>query len=101
MRPDGPDVEQAVLGPRGVIEGARKGAVVVDMSSINPVVSQKVGAACAAVGIDFLDAPVSGGGPKGSDGTHGVKVAARTGDVGADRALPREMGAQRENAASE
>ena len=76
MLPDGPDVEQAVLGPGGVIEGARKGAVVVDMSSINPVVSQKVGAACAAVGIDFLDAPVSGGEPKAIDGTLAILAGA-------------------------
>jgi 2-hydroxy-3-oxopropionate reductase len=43
MLPDGPDVETAILGPGGVLEGARKGATVVDMSSISPMVSQKVG----------------------------------------------------------
>jgi 2-hydroxy-3-oxopropionate reductase len=69
MLPDGPDVETAVLGPGGVLEGAKKGAIVVDMSSISPMVSQKVGAACAAKGIEFLDAPVSGGEPKAIDGT--------------------------------
>jgi 2-hydroxy-3-oxopropionate reductase len=69
MLPDGPDVEAAMLGPAGVLEGARKGCIVVDMSSINPTVSQKIGAACAAKGVDFLDAPVSGGEPKAIDGT--------------------------------
>jgi 2-hydroxy-3-oxopropionate reductase len=69
MLPDGPDVETAVLGPSGVLEGARKGSVVVDMSSISPVVAQKVGAACAAKGVAFLDAPVSGGEPKAIEGT--------------------------------
>jgi 2-hydroxy-3-oxopropionate reductase len=69
MLPDGPDVEAAVLGPGGVLEGARKGSVVVDMSSISPVVAQKVGAACAAKGVAFLDAPVSGGEPKAIEGT--------------------------------
>ena len=69
MLPDGPDVETAVLGPGGVLEGARKGAIVVDMSSISPMVSQKVGAACAAKGVEFIDAPVSGGEPKAIDGT--------------------------------
>ena len=64
MLPDGPDVEKAVLGPGGVLEGARPGAVVVDMSSISPTVSQKVAAACAEKGVEFLDAPVSGGEPK-------------------------------------
>jgi 2-hydroxy-3-oxopropionate reductase len=69
MLPDGPDVEKAVLGPGGVLEGAKKGTVVIDMSSISPLVAQKVGAACAAKGVDFLDAPVSGGEPKAIDGT--------------------------------
>ena len=74
MLPDGPDVETAVLGPGGVLEGARKGSTVVDMSSISPMVSQKVGAACAAKGIEFLDAPVSGGEPKAIDGSLAIMV---------------------------
>src|SRR5689334_24896865 len=67
MLPDGPDVEKAVLGAGGVLEGAKKGTVVIDMSSISPLVAQKVGAACTARGVDFLDAPVSGGEPKAID----------------------------------
>jgi 2-hydroxy-3-oxopropionate reductase len=69
MLPDGPDVEKAVLGPAGALEGAKKGTIVVDMSSISPLVSQKVAAACAEKGVDFVDAPVSGGEPKAIDGT--------------------------------
>jgi 2-hydroxy-3-oxopropionate reductase len=69
MLPDGPDVETAVLGAGGVLEGAKPGSIVVDMSSISPMVSQKVGSACAAKGVEFLDAPVSGGEPKAIDGT--------------------------------
>jgi len=46
-----------VLGPNGVLEGARPGSTLVDMSSINPIVSQKVGKACAEKGVEFLDAP--------------------------------------------
>jgi 2-hydroxy-3-oxopropionate reductase len=74
MLPDGPDVEAAALGPAGVLEGARKGCIVVDMSSISPMVSQKLGAACAAKGVGFLDAPVSGGEPKAIDGTLAIMV---------------------------
>ena len=74
MLPDGPDVERAILGPGGVLEGARPGSIVVDMSSINPMVSQKVGAACAERGVAFLDAPVSGGEPKAVDGTLAIMV---------------------------
>jgi 2-hydroxy-3-oxopropionate reductase len=74
MLPDGPEVEAAVLGSGGILEGASKGSVVVDMSSISPVVAQKVGAACAAKGVDFLDAPVSGGEPKAIEGTLAIMV---------------------------
>ena len=74
MLPDGPEVEQAVFGPAGVLEGAHTGLVIVDMSSISPVVSQKVAAACSEKGVGFLDAPVSGGEPKAVDGTLAIMV---------------------------
>lgn len=74
MLPDGPEVEQAVLGPAGVLEGARAGSTIIDMSSISPLVAQKVGAACAAKGVHFLDAPVSGGEPKAIDATLAIMV---------------------------
>ena len=74
MLPDGPDVDKAVLGPGGVLAGARPGSIIVDMSSISPLVSQKVGKACAEKGVDFLDAPVSGGEPKAIDGTLAIMV---------------------------
>jgi 2-hydroxy-3-oxopropionate reductase len=77
MVPDGPEVEQAVLGSNGVLEGAKKGTIVVDMSSISPMVAQKVGATCEAQGIDFLDAPVSGGEPKAIDGTLAIMVGGK------------------------
>jgi 2-hydroxy-3-oxopropionate reductase len=48
--------------------------MIVDMSSINPLIAQKVGVACAAMGVDFLDAPVSGGEPKAIDGTLAIMV---------------------------
>ncbi|HWQ56830.1 MAG TPA: NAD(P)-binding domain-containing protein, partial [Bryobacteraceae bacterium] len=77
MLPDGPEVEQAVLGPDGVLEGARPGSTIVDMSSISPLVSQKVAAACAARGVEFLDAPVSGGEPKAVDGSLAIMVGGK------------------------
>ena len=77
MLPDGPEVETAVLGKDGVLEGARGGSILVDMSSISPMVSQKVGAACEGKGIEFLDAPVSGGEPKAIDGTLAIMVGGR------------------------
>ena len=77
MLPDGPEVEAAILGAGGVLEGARPGSVIVDMSSISPMVSQKVAAACEAKGVDFLDAPVSGGEPKAMDGTLAIMVGGK------------------------
>ncbi len=74
MLPDGPEVEQAVLGPGGVLEGVHAGSIVVDMSSISPLVSQKMAAACKEKGVAFLDAPVSGGEPKAVDGTLAIMV---------------------------
>jgi 2-hydroxy-3-oxopropionate reductase len=77
MVPDGPEVEAAILGPEGALEGAKPGSVIVDMSSISPLVAQKVGAACAGKGVDFLDAPVSGGEPKAIDGTLAIMVGGK------------------------
>ncbi len=61
MVPADPHVEQVVLGEGGVLENARSGALVIDMSSITPQTSIKVEAAAKAKGIRALDAPVSGG----------------------------------------
>jgi len=79
MLPDGPDVEAAVLGAEGILEGAKPGSVVVDMSSISPIVAQKVAAACEAKGVDFVDAPVSGGEPKAIEGTLAIMVGGKPG----------------------
>jgi 2-hydroxy-3-oxopropionate reductase len=76
MLPDGPEVEEVVLGASGVLEGAKAGTLIIDMSSINPLVSQKIARACAAKGVDFIDAPVSGGEPKAIDGTLAIMVGA-------------------------
>ena len=61
MVPADPQVEQAVLGEGGVLESAKPGTLVIDMSSITPQTSVKVAEAAAAKGIRTLDAPVSGG----------------------------------------
>jgi 2-hydroxy-3-oxopropionate reductase len=74
MLPDGPEVEEVVLGANGVLEGCQSGSLIIDMSSINPLVSQKVAAACAARNVDFMDAPVSGGEPKAVEGTLAIMV---------------------------
>ena len=61
MLPDSPEVEEVILGKNGVILGARPGSVVIDMSSINPLVTKKVAGELKKNGVAMLDAPVSGG----------------------------------------
>jgi len=61
MLPDSPDVELVYAGERGVFAGARKGMLLIDMSSISPVVARKLARAAEAKGAEMLDAPVSGG----------------------------------------
>ena len=77
MVPDSADSEAAILGPNGVLEGASEGSVVIDMSSIAPASSQKIAAACEAQGVEFLDAPVSGGEPGAIDGTLAIMVGGK------------------------
>jgi 2-hydroxy-3-oxopropionate reductase len=74
MLPNSPDVELVALGRDGIIEGARAGMVFADMSTISPIVSQKVGQALAARGVRMLDAPVSGGERGAIDGTLSIMV---------------------------
>jgi len=74
MLPNSPDVEQVVLGRDGVIEGARPGLVLLDMSTISPLVSQKIGAALAEKSVKMLDAPVSGGEKGAIDGVLSIMV---------------------------
>jgi len=61
MLPNSPDVEAVVLGPNGVLEGAKPGTILADMSTISPLVSQKIYREAKQRGVRALDAPVSGG----------------------------------------
>ena len=86
MLPNSPHVKQAVLGKNGIIEGAKKGALVIDMSSIAPLAAREVGAELAKKGVRMLDAPVSGGEPKAKDGTLSIMVGGAKEDF--DQVLP-------------
>ena len=74
MLPNSPDVELVALGKDGIIDGARSGLIFVDMSTISPIVSQKVGKALEAKGVRMLDAPVSGGERGAIDGILSIMV---------------------------
>lgn len=74
MVPSSPHVEAAVLGPGGVLEGLKPGRTLIEMSTIDPLVTRKVAQVAAERGIKMLDAPVSGSLPKAIDGTLTIMV---------------------------
>src|SRR5215207_3155409 len=74
MVPSSPNVEAAVLGAGGVLDGLRPGRVLIEMSTIDPLVTRRVAAAAAERGVKMLDAPVSGSLPKAIDGTLTIMV---------------------------
>ena len=77
MLPNSPQVKPVVLGENGVIEGAKPGTIVVDMSSIAPLAAQEVAKALAEKKVEMLDAPVSGGEPKAIDATLSIMVGGK------------------------
>jgi 2-hydroxy-3-oxopropionate reductase len=74
MLPDSPQVEEVILGPGGVLEGAKKGLVVIDMSTISPIVTRQLANRLAEQGVALLDAPVSGGDKGAIAGTLSIMV---------------------------
>jgi 2-hydroxy-3-oxopropionate reductase len=77
MLPNSPHMKAAVMGPNGVLEGAKPGMIIVDMSSIAPLAAKEVAAKAAEKGVEMLDAPVSGGEPKAIDGTLSIMVGGK------------------------
>lgn len=77
MLPNSPQVLSVCLGENGIIEGAKKDTIVIDMSSIDPLKSRELSQALQIKGIELLDAPVSGGEPKAIDGTLSVMVGGK------------------------
>jgi 2-hydroxy-3-oxopropionate reductase len=74
MLPNSPEVKEAVLGNKGIIYGAKPGTILVDMSSISPIVSKELSEKLLQKGIVMLDAPVSGGEPKAIEGNLAIMV---------------------------
>ena len=72
--PDSADVEQVVLGPKGIIDGAHDGLIHIDNSTIKPASARLIAEQLAARGVISLDAPVSGGDIGARDGTLTVMV---------------------------
>jgi 2-hydroxy-3-oxopropionate reductase len=86
MLPDTPDVETVIAGPAGVLAGGRPGLLVVDMSTIDPDAVRALAARASAVGVDLLDAPVSGGEQGAVAGTLSIMVGG--GRAAFERAAP-------------
>ncbi len=74
MLPDSPQVEEVLVGPDGIVEGARAGLIVIDMSTISPIVTRTLADRLAAHGLAMLDAPVSGGDKGAIAGTLSIMV---------------------------
>lgn len=74
MLPNSPQVKTVVCGPDGILEGAKSGTIIIDMSSIAPLASQEIEKICNEQDVKMIDAPVSGGEPKAIDGSLSIMV---------------------------
>src|SRR5215210_4141623 len=80
MLPDSPQVREVLAGEGGVLEGISEGALIVDMSTISPVVTEELATAAEEKGASLLDAPVSGGDVGAIEGTLSIMVGGDEGD---------------------
>src|SRR5262245_48252847 len=86
MLPNSPDVELVALGPNGIKEGAESGQLFIDMSTIDPIVSQKIAKELSSIGMAMVDAPVSGGEKGAIDAALSIMAGGEAKDF--ERALP-------------
>jgi 3-hydroxyisobutyrate dehydrogenase-like beta-hydroxyacid dehydrogenase len=89
---DGEQVDSVLLGAGGVIESAREGLLCVDMSTIAPPDTRRIGAALQAKGVAMLDAPVTGSSPRAEDGSLTIMVGGAERDFTRARPLLETMG---------
>ena len=92
MLPDSPQVEEVLAGEDGVLEGIKEGALIVDMSTISPVVTEELSEKAKETGASMLDAPVSGGDVGAIEGTLSIMVGGSEGDFERARPLFEVMG---------
>src|ERR671916_2012477 len=92
MLPDSPQVEEVLTGEDGVLEGIKEGALIVDTSTISPVVTEELAAKVAEKGASMLDAPVSGGDVGAIEGTLSIMVGGSEEDFERARPLFEAMG---------
>src|SRR5918998_2087515 len=92
MLPDSPQVEEVLTGEDGVLEGIKEGALIVDTSTISPVVTEELAAKAKEQGASMLDAPVSGGDVGAIEGTLSIMVGGEEEDFERARPLFEAMG---------
>jgi 2-hydroxy-3-oxopropionate reductase len=86
MLPDSPDVELVYAGENGIFAGAKAGMLLIDMSSISPVVARKLAEEAEKRGLDMIDAPVSGGEAGAINATLSIMIGGKAPAV--ERAMP-------------
>jgi len=86
MLPDSPDVELVYTGDQGIFSGVKSGTLLIDMSSISPVVARKLAAEANTRGSEMLDAPVSGGEAGAVGGTLSIMIGGKSSAV--EKAMP-------------
>jgi 2-hydroxy-3-oxopropionate reductase len=92
MLPDSPQVREVVAGENGVLEGISEGALLIDMSTISPVVTEELAEALKEKGASMLDAPVSGGDVGAIEGTLSIMVGGEEEDFQRAKPLFETMG---------
>jgi 2-hydroxy-3-oxopropionate reductase len=92
MLPDSPQVREVVAGEDGVLEGISEGALLIDMSTISPVVTEELAEAVKEKGASMLDAPVSGGDVGAIEGTLSIMVGGQEADFQRAKPLFEAMG---------
>ena len=90
--PDAPQVEEVLFGARGVAAGAKSGDLVIDMSTISPVASRRFAERLAERGIEFVDAPVSGGPARAREGTLTIMFGGSAAAIARAEPVLRAMG---------
>ncbi len=90
--PDAPQVEEALFGDKGVAAGARPGSMVIDMSTISPLASKRFAERLAKQGVQFIDAPVSGGPVRAASGTLTIMVGAGSAEFTRAEPILKAMG---------
>jgi 2-hydroxy-3-oxopropionate reductase len=92
MLPGPPEVEEVVAGEGGLLEGASRGSLIVDMSTSLPLLARQLAHAAREKGVGVLDAPVSGGDIGARDGTLSIMVGGEEDDFERVRSLFEIMG---------